>query len=65
MRAAIKRINEGVKLHDFIEQICRKSKIRHANLLSILGYSSRVDHCIVYEYCVNGDLASWLLGNQR
>ncbi|KAK9275365.1 hypothetical protein L1049_022629 [Liquidambar formosana] len=66
MRAAIKRINDGVKLHDFIDEICRKAKIRHPNLVSTLGYCDRsADQCLVYEYCVNGDLERWLLGERR
>ncbi|KAF8400528.1 hypothetical protein HHK36_013827 [Tetracentron sinense] len=65
MRVAIKRINEGMKLHGFVGEICMMAKIRHPNLVTILGYCDKGDQCLVYEYCVNGDLARWLLGDQR
>jgi serine/threonine protein kinase len=63
MRVAIKRHDEGIELYTFVDDICRKAKIRHPNLVSTLGYCETGDHeCLVYEYCVNGDLGSWLLG---
>ena len=62
MKAAIKRLNEGIELHNFIDEICRKAKIRHPNLVSTVGCCDSGDECLVYEYCVNGDLSSWLLG---
>lgn len=62
MRAAIKRINDGVNLRDFMDEIHRKAKIRHPNLVGIMGYCDRGDQCLVYEYCVNGNLAQWLIG---
>ncbi|KAM3714348.1 hypothetical protein ACB098_01G327500 [Castanea mollissima] len=65
MKAAIKRLNEGIELHNFIDEICRKAKIRHPNLVSTVGCCDRGDDCLVYEYCVNGDLSSWLLGDKR
>ncbi|XP_065638777.1 G-type lectin S-receptor-like serine/threonine-protein kinase At1g61480 isoform X3 [Quercus suber] len=65
MKAAIKRLNEGIELHNFIDEICRKAKIRHPNLVSTVGCCDSGDECLVYEYCVNGDLSSWLLGDKR
>ncbi|KAM4125638.1 hypothetical protein ACB094_01G325000 [Castanea mollissima] len=65
MKAAIKRLNKGIELHNFIDEICRKAKIRHPNLVSTVGCCDRGDECLVYEYCVNGDLSSWLLGDKR
>lgn len=64
MRVAIKRLDEGIELYTFVDDICRKEKIRHPNLVSSLGYCDTGDHeCLVLEYCVKGDLGSWLLGN--
>uniref|UniRef100_A0A7N2R064 Protein kinase domain-containing protein n=1 Tax=Quercus lobata TaxID=97700 RepID=A0A7N2R064_QUELO len=65
MKAAIKRLNEGIELHNFIDEIFWKAKIRHPNLVSTVGCCDRGDECLVYEYCVNGDLSSWLLGDKR
>ncbi|KAG6625660.1 hypothetical protein CIPAW_16G113700 [Carya illinoinensis] len=65
MRVAIKRLKEGIKLHTLIDDICQKAKIRHPNLVSTLGYCDRGDECLVSEFCVNGDLESWLLGERR
>ncbi|XP_040998248.1 probable LRR receptor-like serine/threonine-protein kinase RKF3 [Juglans microcarpa x Juglans regia] len=62
MRVAIKRLKEGIKLHTLVDDICQKAKIRHPNLVSTLGYCDRGDECLVSEFCVNGDLESWLLG---
>ncbi|XP_057969781.1 probable receptor-like protein kinase At1g80640 isoform X2 [Malania oleifera] len=64
MKAAILKMSEGIKLQDFTDQIYKKAKIRHPNLVSILGYCDRGDQCLVYEYCINGDLANWLFGGQ-
>uniref|UniRef100_A0A7N2L2B3 Protein kinase domain-containing protein n=1 Tax=Quercus lobata TaxID=97700 RepID=A0A7N2L2B3_QUELO len=41
MKAAIKRLNEGIELHNFIEEIFRKAKIRHPNLVSTVGCDKR------------------------
>ncbi|CAK7338214.1 unnamed protein product [Dovyalis caffra] len=65
MRVAIKRFNEGIKVSHFLDEICRKAKIRHPNLVSTVGYCDKGDQSLVYEYCPNGDLATWLLGGDR
>lgn len=62
MRVAIERLNKGINLHTLIDDICQKAKIRHPNLVRTLGYCDREDECLVSEFCVNGDLESWLLG---
>ncbi|GLT68120.1 hypothetical protein SLA2020_403780 [Shorea laevis] len=38
MRVAIKRHDEGIELYTFVDDICRKAKIRHPNLVRTLGY---------------------------
>lgn len=63
MRAEILRISEGIEIHHFIDEICVKTKIRHPNLVSVMGYCNKGEQCLVSDYCVNGDLTSWLLGN--
>ena len=50
MKAAIKRLNEGMELHNFIDEICRKAKIRHPNLVRTVGCCDSGDGCLVYEY---------------
>ena len=62
MKATIKRLNEGIELHNFIDEICRKAIISHPNLMSTVGCCDSGDECLVHEYCVNGDLSSRLLG---
>jgi serine/threonine protein kinase len=62
MRVAIKRLKEGVEVCHFLDEICEKAKIRHPNLVGIIGYCNKGDQSLVYEYCLNGDLATWLLG---
>lgn len=58
----IKRLNQGIRVPSFGDEECRKAKIRHPNLVSTLGYCDKGEHCLVYEYCVNGSLAGWLFG---
>eukprot|EP00258_Populus_trichocarpa_P029322 XP_024445341.1 G-type lectin S-receptor-like serine/threonine-protein kinase B120 [Populus trichocarpa] len=65
MRVAIKRLKEGVEVCHFLDEICEKAKIRHPNLVGIIGYCNKGDQSLVYEYCLNGDLATWLLGIAR
>ncbi|XP_038699710.1 probable receptor-like protein kinase At1g80640 [Tripterygium wilfordii] len=65
MRVAIKKLDHGIKIASFLDELCRKAKIRHPNLVSVLGYCQSMDHCLVYEYCANGDLASWLIGSEN
>lgn len=63
MPTTIKRINQGIiKVQNFGEEVIRKAKIRHPNVVTTLGYCDTGEHCLVYEYCVNGNLAGWLLG---
>ncbi|KAI5557273.1 hypothetical protein BDE02_18G092400 [Populus trichocarpa] len=64
MRVAIKRLKEGVEVCHFLDEICEKAKIRHPNLVGIIGYCNKGDQSLVYEYCLNGDLATWLLGDR-
>ncbi|PQP98431.1 hypothetical protein Pyn_22014 [Prunus yedoensis var. nudiflora] len=66
MPTTIKRLNQGIiKVQNFGEEVIRKAKIRHPNVVTTLGYCDTGEHCLVYEYCVNGNLAGWLLGNGR
>ncbi|BBH08600.1 STRUBBELIG-receptor family 8 [Prunus dulcis] len=63
MPTTIKRLNQGIiKVQNFGEEVIRKAKIRHPNVVTTLGYCDTGEHCLVYEYCVNGNLAGWLLG---
>ncbi|XP_061951915.1 probable serine/threonine-protein kinase PBL8 [Populus nigra] len=64
MRVAVKRLKEGVEVCHFLDEICEKAKIRHPNLVGIIGYCNKGDQSLVYEYCLNGDLATWLLGDR-
>ncbi|KAB2618787.1 protein STRUBBELIG-RECEPTOR FAMILY 8-like [Pyrus ussuriensis x Pyrus communis] len=63
MPTVIKKLNQGIRVPSFVDEACRKAKIRHPNLVSTLGYCDKGEHCLVYEHCVNGSLAGWLFGN--
>ncbi|XP_034225741.1 protein STRUBBELIG-RECEPTOR FAMILY 8-like [Prunus dulcis] len=66
MPTTIKRLNQGIiKVQNFGEEVIRKAKIRHPNVVTTLGYCDTGEHCLVYEYCVNGNLAGWLLGKSH
>lgn len=69
--AAVKRLNHGTAKHlqrDFQTEVELMSRIRHPNLVSLLGYSinqENHDHLLVYELMLNGSLEDQLHGPSR
>ncbi|XP_059073106.1 probable serine/threonine-protein kinase PBL28 [Cryptomeria japonica] len=61
---AIKHIYKDIPQADtFEKEIEIISKIKHKNLVSLLGYcDENGDKYFVYEYCANGNLSQMLLG---
>ncbi|KAH9313691.1 hypothetical protein KI387_022318, partial [Taxus chinensis] len=61
---AIKHIcKDFPKPEAFLMEITTLSKIRHNNLVSLLGFCDENDEqYFVYEYCANGNLSQMLLG---
>eukprot|EP01018_Ginkgo_biloba_P037595 Gb_05131 [translate_table: standard] len=64
---AIKHINKDIqKSESFLSELANLSKVRHDNLVGLLGYCDDNDQeYLVYEYCANGNLAQLLLGNDK
>ncbi|RWR75456.1 proline-rich receptor-like protein kinase PERK15 [Cinnamomum micranthum f. kanehirae] len=64
-KVAVKRLHDDMKLQNFAMEISKLARIRHPNVVSVLGYCDRGEQCLVYEFCVNGNLESWLLGDSK
>lgn len=57
MKKLDKRVSEHQKDHDFLELVNSIDRIRHANIVELIGYC--VEHgqrLLIYEYCSNGSL---------
>ncbi|XP_058114319.1 probable receptor-like protein kinase At1g80640 isoform X1 [Magnolia sinica] len=65
MKVAVKRYNEEMKVESFATEVSKVAKVRHPNVASILGYCDKEEQCLVCEYCANGNLESWLLGDWK
>ncbi|XP_068652766.1 protein STRUBBELIG-RECEPTOR FAMILY 8-like [Aristolochia californica] len=61
-KVAVKRVKEEMRLPDFTASMSKVTKIRHPNLVTVLGYCDKGEQCLVYEYCAGGNLANRLLG---
>lgn len=58
---AVKKLDKGIasrqKDHDFIELVNNIDRIRHVNIVELVGYcSEHGQRLLVYEYCSNGTL---------
>ncbi|KAE8687322.1 putative Serine-threonine protein kinase, plant-type [Hibiscus syriacus] len=63
---AIKQINKGNSLDTFAREVASLSRIRHPNLVSLLGCCIEGDkQYLVLEYCHAGNLAQHLLRKDR
>ncbi|WOK97449.1 protein kinase domain [Canna indica] len=61
---AIKHIYETATNKTFTREVEGLSKVRHHNLVSLLGYcDENGDKFLVYEFCSNGNLAEILRGD--
>lgn len=61
-----RRVSNQLKDDEFLDLVNSIDKIRHANVVEILGYC--VEHgqrLLVYEYCSNGTLQDVLLSDDE
>ncbi|XAR51848.1 Non-specific serine/threonine protein kinase [Bertholletia excelsa] len=63
---AVKHINNEGHAETFLREVKSLSKIRHPNLVALLGYCrNKGEFFLVYELCPNGDLSEWLFGKEK
>ncbi|KAG9456313.1 hypothetical protein H6P81_000821 [Aristolochia fimbriata] len=62
-KVAVKQVKKETRLPDFAAVMNTVTKIRHPNLVSVIGYCDKGEQYLVYEYCAGGNLANRLLGN--
>lgn len=64
VRVAVKKlICKSGKDEDFIAEVEAMSRVRHRNLVKLLGYCTEGTYrMLVYEYVENGNLQQWLHG---
>lgn len=65
---AVKRISHesGRGMQEFVAEIACMSRVRHRNLVRLLGYSRRKKELLlVYEYMPNGSLDKFLFTNDK
>lgn len=58
---AVKKLDKGIasrqKDHDFIELVNNIDRIRHVDIVELVGYSAEHgQRLLIYEYCSNGTL---------
>lgn len=59
-------INDRGELRDFRAKLETLGKIKHPNLVSLLGYCKTAnERLLIYEYMENGSLNRWLHGNKQ
>ncbi|XP_052195396.1 probable receptor-like protein kinase At1g30570 isoform X1 [Diospyros lotus] len=65
-QVAVKHIVDGGHMETFLREIRNHSRIRHPNLVALLGFCERRDECfLVYELCPHGNLSEWLFGKDK
>ncbi|KMZ59161.1 putative Kinase [Zostera marina] len=65
---AVKRIKRDIKdgLKDFVSEIVSISRLRHRNLIELLGYCrQRGELLLVYDFMPNGSLDRYLFGKEN
>lgn len=68
VQVAVKKVSHGSKqgMKEFIAEIVSIGRIRHRNLVQLLGYCRRKDELIlVYDYIPNGSLDKYLYRKDR
>ncbi|KAJ0667394.1 putative protein kinase RLK-Pelle-URK-2 family [Helianthus annuus] len=65
-RVAIKHIINEEFVETFLREVKNLALVKHPNLVTLLGYCDNGDECfLIYELCVNGNLAEWLFGKDK
>ncbi|KAM3279560.1 hypothetical protein ACQJBY_046741 [Aegilops geniculata] len=65
VEVAVKKVSHGSQqgLQEFVSEITSMSRLRHRNLVQLLGYCRRRDELVlVYDYMPNGSLDQHLFG---
>ncbi|XP_074369309.1 proline-rich receptor-like protein kinase PERK3 [Apium graveolens] len=63
---AIKQITDEGYTETFLTELKSLSKLRHPNLVALLGYCKHNDECfLLYELCPNGNLSEWIFGKDK
>ncbi|PSR95089.1 Lectin-receptor kinase [Actinidia chinensis var. chinensis] len=65
---AVKKVSHDSKqgMREFVSEIASMGRLRHRNLVKLLGYSRRRGELIlVYDYMPNGSLDKYLFGSER
>ncbi|XP_063947442.1 serine/threonine-protein kinase PBL35 isoform X2 [Daucus carota subsp. sativus] len=63
---AIKQITDEGYIETFTRELKSLSKVRHPNLVALLGYCKHKDECfLLYELCPNGNLSEWIFGKDK
>ncbi|CAM6082635.1 unnamed protein product [Calypogeia fissa] len=70
LTVAVKRMGsepwEGTKAEDIVAELEIIGRLRHRNLVQLLGWCSEKDELLlVYEYMSNGSLDEWLFSNDK
>ncbi|KAI4986154.1 hypothetical protein ZWY2020_018784 [Hordeum vulgare] len=68
VEVAVKKVSHGSQqgLQEFLSEITSMSRLRHRNLVQLLGYCRRRDELVlVYDYMPNGSLDQHLFGVGR
>lgn len=61
-----RRVSSQLKDDEFLDLVNSIDKIRHANVVEILGYcAEHGQRLLVYEYCSNGTLQDLLLSDDE
>ncbi|KAI3813156.1 hypothetical protein L1987_17873 [Smallanthus sonchifolius] len=65
-RVAIKHIINEEFVETFLREVKNLALVKHPNLVALLGYCDNGDECfLIYELCINGNLAEWLFGKNK
>ncbi|KAL8144061.1 hypothetical protein V2J09_017093 [Rumex salicifolius] len=68
IQVAVKRVSHesGRGMQEFVAEIACMSRVRHRNLVRLLGYSRRKKELLlVYEYMPNGSLDKYLFSTEK
>lgn len=62
---AVKVCKESQGTGEFFNEVEVLSKLRHKNLVTLIGYCQEVEQILIYEFMENGSLHDHLFGNSK
>nr|POE98060.1 l-type lectin-domain containing receptor kinase iv.2 [Quercus suber] len=67
VQIAVKRVSHNSKqgMKEFVAEIISMGRLRHRNLVQLLGYCRRRELLLVYDYMSNGSLDKFLYSNEK